>query len=302
MQRREILKALLTSSAVTGFGFSSIISKGAHSLPAGSECSKVRISLNAYSFNELLRNGEMDLTALFQYCKQVGFDGVDITAYYVPGYPEVPADEVLYDIKRMAFKSGLEISGTGVRNDFTDPDPEKRKADIQLVKNWIRAAAKLGAPVVRIFAGHQEPEGYTWNQMASWMVEDIRSCVSYGKQHGVITAIQNHNGFLKTADQVKQIFDMVDSPWFGVILDTGSFRTGDPYAEIQKTIPLAVSWQVKEKIWNHGKEEDIDLDRLVSIIHASCYRGYLPIETLGAGDPREKVAAMYGRLQAALQK
>ena len=300
MKRRKLLQKLLIAPAALGYGLTSGMTPYPSTTYAG--CSKLRISLNAYSFNDPLRKGEMSLEDLIEYCSNVGFDAVDITAYYFPGYPDVPADEFLYNIKRKAFLSGLEISGTGVRNDFTDPNPQKRKEHIQLVKNWIEAAEKLGAPVVRIFAGTQEPEGYSWDQMAAWMVEDIRACIAYGKAHGVVVAIQNHHDFLKTADQVEKLIKMVDSEWFGLILDTGSYRTKNPYDEIAQTIPYAVNWQVKEKIYVDGKEVETDLDRLVSIIRALCYKGYLPIETLGAGDPKAKVAVLYDKLRRALEK
>ena len=266
-----------------------------------SSCSKLRLSLNAYSFNRPLSNGDMTVESMIDYCAQLGFDAVDITAYYFPGYPNVPSDDYLYGIKKKAFLSGMEISGTGVRNDFTDPDREKRKESILLVKKWIEAAEKLGAPVIRIFAGKQTPPGYTWDQIANWMVEDILECVDHGKQHGVVVAIQNHHDFIKTADQVETIMKLVDSDWFGLILDTGSYRMADPYEEIARSIPYAVNWQVKEKIYVDGKEVDTDLDRLISIINASCYRGYLPIETLRPGDPKAKVPVFYEKVKRAIR-
>ena len=264
-------------------------------------CSKLRLSLNAYSFNGPLSSGEMTVESMIDYCAQIGFDAVDITAYYFPGYPNVPSDDYLYRIKKKAFLSGLAISGTGVRNDFTDPDKEKRKESIHLVKQWIEAAEKLGAPVIRIFAGKQSTAGFTWDQIATWMVEDIRECVEYGKQHGVVVAIQNHHDFIKTADHVETIMELVNSDWFGLILDTGSYRMADPYEEIARTIPYAVNWQVKEKIYVEGKEVDTDLDKLISIINASCYRGYLPIETLGPGDPKAKVPVFFDKVKRAIR-
>ena len=95
---------------------------------------KLKTSLNAYSFNAPLMKGEMSLDELLEYCAGNQLDAVDITAYYFPGYPKVPSDEYLYHIKQKAFLLGLEISGTGVRNDFTDPDPAKRKASVEHVK------------------------------------------------------------------------------------------------------------------------------------------------------------------------
>jgi hypothetical protein len=115
-------------------------------------------------------------------------------------------------------------------------------------------------------------------------------------------ALQNHYDFIKVADDVVNIARSINSKWFGVILDTGSYRIGDPYSEIEKTLPYAVNWQIKEKIWIDGKEVDTDLNRLVAMIKASAYRGYLPIETLGAGDPKAKVTAMLAKFNQALEQ
>ncbi len=261
----------------------------------------LKTSLNAYSFNKPLTDGSMSIDELIGFCAATGFDGVDITAYYFKGYPQVPPDDYLFDIKRKAFKAGLEITGTGVRNDFTIADNAKREGEVQQVKNWIEAASKLGASVLRIFAGTQKNEGIPGEQVTEWMLKDIQACVAYGKQHGVIIGMQNHNDFIQTADQIISIVETINSPWFGIILDIGSYRINEPFAEIEKSIRHAVNWQVKEKMFINGAEADTDLSKLVNMIKASDYRGYLPIETLGDGDPKIKVKALFEKMQKALQ-
>jgi len=261
----------------------------------------LKTSLNAYSFNKPLTDGSMSIDELIGFCAATGFDGVDITAYYFKGYPQVPPDDYLFDIKRKAFKAGLEITGTGVRNDFTIADNAKREGEVQQVKNWIEAASKLGASVLRIFAGTQKNEGIPREQVTEWMLKDIQACVAYGKQHGVIIGMQNHNDFIQTADQIISIVETINSPWFGIILDIGSYRINEPFAEIEKSIKHAVNWQVKEKMFINGAEADTDLGKLVNMIKASDYRGYLPIETLGDGDPKIKVKALFEKMQKALQ-
>ncbi len=261
----------------------------------------LKTSLNAYSFNKPLTDGSMSIAELIEFCSATGFDGVDITAYYFKGYPQVPPDDYLFDIKRKAFKAGLEITGTGVRNDFTIADNAKREGEVQQVKNWIEAASKLGASVLRIFAGTQKNEGIPREQVTEWMLKDIQACVAYGKQHGVIIGMQNHNDFIQTADQIISIVETINSPWFGIILDIGSYRINEPFAEIEKSIKHAVNWQVKEKMFINGAEADTDLGKLVNMIKASDYRGYLPIETLGDGDPKIKVKALFEKMQKALQ-
>lgn len=244
----------------------------------------------------------MDLDDLLYYCANAGFDAVDITAYYFPGYPQVPSDEYLYHIKKTAFLLGLEISGTGVRNEFADPDPVIRRESVELVKKWIMAAEKLGAPVIRIFAGHANTDGYSREQVLEWMVKDIKECIEFGKNHGVVVAIQNHNDFIKTADQAVEIMELLDSDWTGIILDTGSFRSGDSYAQIETTIPYAVNWQIKTKTYMNGVQENIDLERLMIIIRKSGYRGYVPIETLEPGDPVPHVNKLLADVKAAINK
>jgi sugar phosphate isomerase/epimerase len=266
----------------------------------GVEVPRLKPGLNAYSFNASLMKGTMTIDDLLEFCAENGFPGVDITAYYFPGYPSVPPDDFLYNVKRMAFKLGVEISGTGVRNDFTEPDPAKRKESVLLVKNWIVAAEKMGAPVIRIFSGNQKPAGYSREQILDWMLTDIRECVAYGQAHGVIVAIQNHDDFIKTSDDALQILEAINSEWFGLILDTGSYRLGDPYDQIAKTAAYAVNWQIKEKVFINGKETDVDMKKLISIIKASPYTGYLPLETLGEGDPKLKVPLLLKKLKASL--
>jgi sugar phosphate isomerase/epimerase len=242
----------------------------------------------------------MNLDDLLGFCAQAGLDAVDLTGYYFPGYPNVPTDEYIYHIKRKAFLSGLDISGTGVRNDFTCIDAAKRKDDIKLVKSWIDVASKLGAPVIRVFAGKQDTKGYTWDQVADWLVADIKECVEYGKQRGVIVGIQNHNDFIKTAADALKILKLVDSEWAGLILDTGSFRAADPYKEIEVAAPFAVNWQVKENVFVGEEQVKVDLPKLLHIVRSAGYRGYLPIETLGEGDPRVKVPAFLEEVRKAM--
>ena len=262
--------------------------------------SNLKTSLNAYSFNEPLMNKTMNLDDLLEFCSEQGFAGVDLTGYYFPGYPKVPTDEFIYHIKRKAHLLGLSISGTGIRNDFTQPDKKLRALEVQRVKDWINVAAKLGAPVLRIFSGVLNPKEFTWDEIAAWMAIDLIECVEYGKERGVIVALQNHNDFIKTSDDVHRIFKLVNKEWFGLVLDIGSYRIGDPYEQIKTTIPFAVNWQIKELIYENGQETKVDLSRIFKLINASDYKGFIPIETLGKGDPKLKVAAFKKEVDLAL--
>jgi sugar phosphate isomerase/epimerase len=134
------------------------------------------------------------------------------------------------------------------------------------------------------------------------MVKDIKECVAHGKQHGVIVAVQNHNDFIKTADEAQKIIKAVNSDWFGLVLDVGSYRMGDPYKQIEQTAKYAVNWQLKENMYVNETEGKTDLRKVIGIIKASGYRGYVPIETLGAGDPKIKVPQFLAEVKKEMER
>lgn len=284
--RRAFFKqsALIPLSIAGGTLYAGSSANGATAIPRVGGA-KLKLSLNAYSFSKALndhilgRRKGITLLDLLDFCAEHNFDAIDPTGYFFPGYPDVPTDEYINNFKRRAFQLGLDISGTGVRNDFATPDQASRAADVQHVKEWIEVAAKLGAPVIRVFAG-PVPEGYAWEDVSKWMATDLRECADYGKEYGVLVGVQNHGDMLKTAKQTLRIVEMVDSDWFGVIVDTGYFLTEDPYVDIEEVTPYAVNFQVKESPFGKASPIRTDLDRLVRIVREQGYRGYLPIETL----------------------
>jgi sugar phosphate isomerase/epimerase len=299
--RREFTRnAALAGAASFSFAGISGLGMGPGRLKKSDGNEYLKISLNAFSFDKPLKAGTMSLDDLLDFCAKTGFDGVDLTGYYFPGYPAVPDDEYIFHIKRKAFRLGIDLGCTGVRNDFTWADPIKREEEKKLVKDWIVVAAKLGAPGVRIFAGVLSKEEYQWEQRAAWIVKDIKECAEYAKAHGVMLALQNHNDFMKSAADVEKIMKMIDHSWVGLMLDIGSYHSQDPYADIASTAKYAITWQMKEQIFINETQVDTDYEKIIDIVRKCGYRGYLPLETLGEGDPATKVQALYKKVYSVL--
>jgi sugar phosphate isomerase/epimerase len=296
INRRRFLASSAGIVTAAAFQKSAIASPDAISRKPGV---KLKLGLNAYSFNGPLLAGSMTLVDAVAFCAENGVDALDATGYYFPGYPKVPTDDYIYGLKRTAFINGIAISGTGVRNNFAVADEGARKRDVQMVKDWILVAGKLGAPVIRVFSGPERPAGHSFDEALEWMVSDFKQCAAFGKEHGVVVGLQQHNDFLKTAAETIPVIQAVDSEWFGCILDIGSLRSGDPYAEIEKLLPYAVSWQIKEEVARNGKPEPVDLSRIKALIDAHGYRGYVPFEALGPGDARPRIKTFLAKIRAA---
>lgn len=296
LRRRFLIRSALTAAAALGLGSRPSPASGEVKRQAGI---RLKLGLNAYSFNRPLLDGKMTLDDVIDYCAAHNIDGVDTTGYYFPGYPKVPPDDYLYNLKKKAYLNGVTISGTGVRNDFTHSDPAVIKEQIQLVKDWVVAAEKLGAAFVRVFSGPRVPEDSSFDKVLASMVPAFQECADYGKSHGVIVALQHHDDFLKTAEETIRVVQAVHSDWFSVVLDVGSLRQGDPYEQIEKLLPYACTWQIKELVYVNGKAAPIDLGKIRSIIDRVGYRGFVPFEALGQGRP-EQVTAFLEKVKKAM--
>lgn len=262
--------------------------------PAGPAC--FAASLNAYSFleplNENLRDPSkgLDLFGVVDFCVKHDIPAVDLTGYFFPDYPEAPPDSYVRKMKRYIYDRGIVVSGTGVKNDFATANKSIRASGVALTKVWIEVAARLGAPVVRVFAGPQGVKDWRIaadhaprTDVEQWMADALRECAEYGEKFGVIVAVQNHGDFLNSGPEHISLLNRVDHEWCGALVDTGKYLTEDPYADIAMMVPLAVNWQVKETLGSSLKSTATDFGRLVRIMRDGGYRGFVPIETLSMG-------------------
>lgn len=250
---------------------------------------KFKFSLAAYSYRDLLTGNPAELTLadFVRDCAAMNLEGTELTSYY---FPTSTTEAYLRKLKQQCFLLGLGISGTAVGNDFGFPHGEEREQQIANVKTWIDYAEILGAPVIRIFAGKQK-DGLSPQQSHKLMVEGIEQCCDYAGQHGVHLALENHGGPTATAAGMLAFIRDVQSPWFGVNLDTGNFYGEDPYPDLAKIAPYALNVQVKVVTSRDEKRQQqhklpTDFARLANIMRDADYRGFVVLEYEEAGDPR----------------
>lgn len=261
---------------------------------------KFKFSLAAYSYRNLLKgkSAKLSLTDFIDDCARFGLEGTELTSYY---FPDPVTPEYLRSLKQQCFRLGLDVSGTAVGNDFGSPDVEKRQAQVQHVKNWIEHAEILGAPVIRVFAGHVTKDT-TPDEAHRLMVSALEECCEYAGQHGVHLALENHGGPTATPAGLLRLVHDVKSPWFGVNLDTGNFHTEDVYGDLARIAPYALNVQVKATISGPDKKKvPSDFNQLASICRDAGYRGYIVLEYEESGDPRKESARYLDLLREAFR-
>jgi sugar phosphate isomerase/epimerase len=261
--------------------------------------SHLKLSLAAYSFRDSLaprgRKPTMDLFDFVELAADLALDGVELTSYYFP--PDVNPD-YLHRLKQRAFALGLDVSGTSVGNNFCAPPGPALEKEFALVRTWIDRAAELDAPVIRIFAG-TVPKGETEEVAVTRAIDGIRAALPYAVEKGVTLALENHGGITATPAQILRLVRAVDSPNFGVNLDTGNFHGEDPYADLAQLAPYAVNVQVKTEISRKGaKPEEADLSRVIGVLRDAKYSGYVVLEYEAKEDPSVAVPKTIKKLRS----
>jgi sugar phosphate isomerase/epimerase len=263
----------------------------------------LKLSLAAYSYRKYLPDSRrtpaqqsaatMTLHDFAAECARMGLDGTELTGYYVP---EPLPDGYLQGLRRAAFLQGLTVSGTAIGNTFTYAPGPERDREIAHTRTWIDRAVQLGAPTIRIFAGNLQ-KGTTLEQAQQWCIEAIRTCCDYAASRGVILALENHGGIVSKADDLLTIVRAVDSDWFGVNWDSGNVGGADPYGELAKLAPYAVTAQIKTHIGRNGGHEPADFARVLDTLRKADYRGWLALEYEDEEDPKTAVPRLIEQLQ-----
>ena len=264
---------------------------------------RLRLSLAAYSFRSFFKfqknttrevpKQPMDMFKFIDFCAANGCDGAELTSYF---FRHNVTRDYLIALRRHAFLRGVDISSSAVGNNFSLPQGEARDAQIAYVKKWIDHAAVLGAPHIRVFAG-REPKGVTRDDADKWAIAGLRECCDYAGKRGIFLGIENHDS-IGNAKSLLNFVKAVDHPWFGVNLDSGNFRTTNPYEDFAAAAPFAVNVQLKVELKVAGKQVPTDLKRAADILRAANYQGYVALEYEAAANPYTAIPPLLKKLRA----
>ena len=264
---------------------------------------RLRLSLAAYSFRSFFKfqknttrevpKQPMDMFKFIDFCAANGCDGAELTSYF---FRHNVTRDYLIALRRHAFLRGVDISSSAVGNNFSLPQGEARDAQIAYVKKWIDHAAVLGAPHIRVFAG-REPKGVTRDDADKWAIAGLRECCDYAGKRGIFLGIENHDS-IGNAKSLLNFVKAVDHPWFGVNLDSGNFRTANPYEDFAAAAPFAVNVQLKVELKVAGKQVPTDLKRAADILRAANYQGYVALEYEAAANPYTAIPPLLKKLRA----
>lgn len=288
----------LGSAFATGAALASTGAAGAIEPIRRNGKSHLKLSIAAYGYRKYLDlkikpKPPMTLDDFADLAAGMELDAIEPTEYYFAD----PSPTEMARYRGRCTRLGLDVSGTAIRNNFCMRDPQKLRAEIAHVKKWSELASVMGAKTIRIFAGYLE-RGDSMESARARVVESIQECCDHAGKFGIYLALENHGGVTESCDGTLAIVKAVQHPWFGVNLDTGNFRTENPYADLLRLAPYAVVVQVKTEVQPKGKpKEPADLGRLMKILRDVDYRGYVALEYEGDEEPKTAIPAAIDQLK-----
>jgi sugar phosphate isomerase/epimerase len=250
------------------------------------ELKRTKIAVSTWSLHREIEAGRVDA---------VSFPGVCAERFGVHAFEFVQGhlkdDPGQLDAVRDAIHdAGGETACIAVENDFAPADPERLSAEIEGVRRWIQLAGYLEAPVVRVnTGGHKakDPEA-----AVNSVVEALRAVAPDAEVQEIHLCIENHWGVSSYPDTLLRIIDEVDSEWVATCPDFGNFPDDvDRYEALERLMPRAKHVHAKSLSFSaDGNEADFDYERILGIVGASRYKGFLSVEYEGKGDEYEGIA------------
>ena len=200
----------------------------------------MKIGLYSITYLGLWYRGEaLTLPQMISRAKKYGYDGIEIDGKRPHGNPlDWPAARCR-ELRSLADGEGIDIYAVAANNDFSNPVPEVREAQICYMRELIRMTADFGAPTLRVFlawwgvtrhpqlATYDIAEGYwpivhekfSTEEIWGWCREALVECARYAGDAGVTLALQNHKPLIKDHRDILRMAEEVGSPHLKLCLD-----------------------------------------------------------------------------------
>jgi len=274
MLRRDCLKALALAPAAWAAGKP-----------------RFRPAICAYSFRKQLADKSMSYADIIRMAAETGADGVDLTVYWLPD----TSDKTLYALRQQAYRAGISIYTIGVRVRLAQPTAELQAAEMATVKQWLDVADRLGASHIRVFGG-AVPKGATEDQAVAWAVETLKRAAEESGKRGILLGVEDDGGITTNADRTVEIVTKAASPWAGINLDIGNFPDNG-YEQIAMCAPYATNVHFKTAVRVNKQKQEADWPRVLKILGAAGYQGYLSLEYEEEADPVNTVPRLIAKMR-----
>ena len=270
---------------------------------AGEKKEPFKISLAEWSLNKgIFGKGNAERYEHLDFCKiarSLGIEGVE----YVNQMFFDKATDAAYLGEMKKRQEGEGVTGLLIMCDregnLGDPDEAKRSKAIENHLKWLDAAATLGCHSIRVNAA-SDPK-LTWDEQLKLAADGLHRLSVEGDKRGLFVVVENHGGLSSNGKWLTAVMKAADHARVGILPDFGNFYTDrnkgelyNPYLGLREFMPwVKKGMSAKAYDWDtgagkfytedrrEGREMTLDFERLIKIVAAAGYNGYIGIEYEG---------------------
>jgi sugar phosphate isomerase/epimerase len=170
----------------------------------------------------------------------------------------------------------------------------KRNTAVANHFKWVEAAKYLGCHSIRVNAGGSG----TRAELAKTATDGLHQLASFAKDFNIQVIVENHGGYSSDGQWLSKVIQDVGLPNCGTLPDFGNFciKRKDPanwnagcgeeydrYTGVKELMPFAKGVSAKTYDFDaEGKCIETDYTKMLSIVKASGYSGYIGIEYEGS--------------------
>lgn len=229
---------------------------------------------------------------LLDFCKEVGFDGVEFNVGVVKDISECEK------FGAYAKELGLEVTTVvtfdpAVCNPVS-PDPALRAATLPEFKKYVELSLALGSKLIcgpvyqglGYFSGAR-PTEQEWN----WSIETMRPCFEYAREKGIAVAVEPLNRFesylLNTVEDGVRYVKEIGLDNVGLLVDTmhSNIEELDMAAAYEKALPYIKHVHISENDRGVPGTGHACGKEIFDVFKNGNYDGYLTIEAFNLGAP-----------------
>ena len=255
----------------------------------------LKMSIMSYAFHGLLRRGMIDMFGYLESSKyRYNLDAVHLWS----GYFESTEDEYLQKVKEALAERELHAGDLAVDGAHVwDDNREIMEKHYSNAKAYLKAAAVLGVPFVRIDAGGR---GESWtNEAFDHIVMRFKEYAQYALDHGFKVGAENHWGPERSWENYQKLYHAVDHPAFGLSCHIGAWEGSEE--EVARADRECAPWVCSTHIdWTISTGPHLK-EKLANLWNAG-YQGYYSVEHHSAKDEYREVEIQLALVRNQLER
>jgi sugar phosphate isomerase/epimerase len=269
---------------------------------------KIKISLQCVSYANKLLRGEMSILEFPKFVRE-DFNLEAAEYWNLPLIQRRRDPKFIKELNQRTSDFGLE--NTILLVDLIDPktresrsicaaDPKTRTQAVEEHKEWIDVAKSIGCSSIRV---NLWSEGMSATEVKKISSESLNKLLEYSNSLEMSIVIENHGGFTSDAAWLVDLMKSINHPNLGTLPDFGTqnfciekappkegrifssdcIKQYDKYQGVEEMLPYAKGISAKSiRFDDQGEETNTNFERMIKLIKASSFEGYMSIEYEGA--------------------